>query len=130
MSMPEASKLVLQASVMGRGGEIYVLDMGEPVKILNLAKDMVRLAGLKNDDIKFKFTGLRAGEKLYEELLADSEKTMETHHEKIRIAYTNVNSNKVSLKNLIKWISNIHDKDEVLLKKEIKKWVKEYTYKR
>jgi FlaA1/EpsC-like NDP-sugar epimerase len=129
MSIPEAAKLVLQASVMAKGGEIYVLDMGEPVKILNLAKDMINLAGMSKHDIQIKYTGLREGEKLFEELLADSEKTMKTHHEKIRIALSNIKPDKISLNNLVKWIKDIHYKDELLLKKEIKKWVKEYKFK-
>lgn len=86
MSIPEAAQLVLQAATMGNGGEIFVLDMGEPVKIVDLAKSMVRLSGFAEDQIQIKFTGLRPGEKLYEELLADNEYTLATHHEKLRIA--------------------------------------------
>jgi FlaA1/EpsC-like NDP-sugar epimerase len=71
MSIPEAAQLVLQASLMGKGGEIFVLDMGDPVKIVDLANDLIRLSGLSKDDIRIEFTGLRLGEKLYEELLAD-----------------------------------------------------------
>jgi FlaA1/EpsC-like NDP-sugar epimerase len=87
MSIPEACQLVLQAGSMGNGGEIFVLDMGEPVKIVDLAKEMIRLAGLVlNRDIKIVFTGLRPGEKLYEELFSDKENFEFTHHGKIRIA--------------------------------------------
>ena len=87
MTIPEACQLVLEASTMGRGGEIYVFDMGEPVKIVDLAKRMIRLSGLElGQDINIEFTGLRPGEKLYEELLSDSENTIPTHHEKIMIA--------------------------------------------
>jgi len=86
MTIPEACRLVLEAGCMGRGGEIFIFDMGKSVKIIELAHRMIRLAGLVPDqDIKIEFTGLRPGEKLYEELLNDSENTMPTHHEKIMI---------------------------------------------
>ncbi len=84
MTIPEACQLVLEAGAMGKGGEIFIFDMGKPVKILDLAKRMIRLTGSKN--IKIEFTGLRNGEKLYEELLNQSEFTKPTHHEKIMIA--------------------------------------------
>jgi FlaA1/EpsC-like NDP-sugar epimerase len=86
MSIPEAAQLVLQAGLMGKGGEIFVLDMGEPIRIAELARDMIRLSGFDEDDIKIVYTGLRAGEKLYEEPLADGERTMPTPHPKLRIA--------------------------------------------
>jgi FlaA1/EpsC-like NDP-sugar epimerase len=87
MTIPEACNLVLEAGAMGQGGEIYVFDMGDSIKIVDLAKNMIRLSGLTlNKDIEIKFTGLRPGEKLYEELLANSENTCSTHHEKIMIA--------------------------------------------
>lgn len=87
MTIPEACELVLQAGTMGSGGEIFVFDMGEPVKILNLAKRMIKLSGFEPDeDIKIIYTGLRPGEKLYEELLSDGTKTLPTHHDKIMIS--------------------------------------------
>lgn len=87
MTIPEACELVLQAGTMGKGGEIYVFDMGEPVKILDLAKRMIKLSGYAPDvDIKIKFIGLRPGEKLYEELLSNNSTTVPTHHEKIMIS--------------------------------------------
>lgn len=87
MSIPEASQLVLQAATLGSGNEVFVLDMGNPVKILDLAKEMIRLAGLEiGKDINIKFTGLRAGEKLFEELFADKESYEETIHQKVRKA--------------------------------------------
>jgi FlaA1/EpsC-like NDP-sugar epimerase len=86
MSIPEAAQLVLQAACMGQGGEVFVLDMGEPVKIVDLARNMIRLSGLTEEQVGIEFTGLRPGEKLYEELLADSEFTRRTHHPKIRVA--------------------------------------------
>ncbi len=86
MTIPEACRLVLEAGCMGKGGEIYIFDMGKSVKIIELAKRMIRLAGLiPNEDIKIEFTGLRPGEKLFEELLNDHENMMPTHHEKIMI---------------------------------------------
>lgn len=87
MTIPEACELVLQAATMGSGGEIFVFDMGKPVKILDLAKRMIKLSGLvEGTDIEIIFTGLRPGEKLYEELLSDDAKTLPTHHEKILIS--------------------------------------------
>ena len=87
MTIPEACELVLQAGTMGIGGEIFVFDMGEPVKILHLAKKMIKLSGFEPDvDIRIVYTGLRPGEKLYEELLSDNTKTLPTHHDKIMIS--------------------------------------------
>jgi FlaA1/EpsC-like NDP-sugar epimerase len=87
MTIPEACQLVLEAGAMGNGGEIYIFDMGKPVKIIDLAKKMIKLAGFIPDkEIKIEIVGLRPGEKLYEELLNDTSKTLATHHEKIMIA--------------------------------------------
>ena len=87
MTIPEACQLVLEAGFMGKGGEIFVFDMGKPVKIVDLATNMIRLSGLEpGKDIKIQFSGLRPGEKLYEELLSDKELILPTHHEKIKIA--------------------------------------------
>jgi FlaA1/EpsC-like NDP-sugar epimerase len=87
MTIPEASQLVLEAGAMGEGGEIFIFDMGESVKIFDLAKNMIRLSGLRYpEDIDIKITGLRPGEKLYEELLANGENTMPTYHKKIKIS--------------------------------------------
>jgi len=86
MTIPEAAQLVLEAGGMGKGGEIFIFDMGESVKIFDLAKNMIKLSGLKYpEDIDIKVTGLRPGEKLYEELLANGENTMPTYHKKIMI---------------------------------------------
>lgn len=93
MTIPEACELVLEAATMGEGGEVFVFDMGESVKIINLAKKMITLSGMRVDrDIEIKFTGLRPGEKLYEELLSTDENTLPTHHPKILIAKVNVPS--------------------------------------
>ncbi len=104
MSIPEACQLVLQAGAMGNGGEIFVLDMGEPVKIVDLAKEMIRLAGMvEGRDIKIVFSGLRPGEKLFEELFSDKEAYEFTHHGKIRKALFRPleDSFHTNLKNLI-----------------------------
>ena len=87
MTIPESVQLVLEAAAMGNGGEIFIFDMGDPVKIVDLAKNMIKLAGMAPDkDIKIVFTGLRPGEKLYEELLLLEEETIPTHHQKIKIS--------------------------------------------
>lgn len=126
MSIPEAAQLVMQAGLMGAGGEIFVLDMGEPVKIVDLAKDMVRLSGLEENEIKIEFTGLRPGEKLYEELLADDEHTLPTPHEKLRIAIAR-NSDMLLVQNLLVWIAASAEADELIIKQELKMWVEEYS---
>jgi FlaA1/EpsC-like NDP-sugar epimerase len=126
MSIPEAAQLVMQAGLMGQGGEIFVLDMGEPVKIVDLAKDMIKLSGFSEDEIRIEFTGLRPGEKLYEELLADDELTLPTPHEKLRIASARVVDDKWIVE-LVKWIATLVDKDEATIKHEIKGWVHEYS---
>ncbi|WP_339611945.1 polysaccharide biosynthesis protein, partial [uncultured Planktosalinus sp.] len=87
MTIPEACQLVLQAGTMGKGGEIFVFDMGDPVRIMDLAKRMIQLSGLiPGEDIQVKVTGLRPGEKLFEELLADTSLNLPTHHNKIMVA--------------------------------------------
>jgi FlaA1/EpsC-like NDP-sugar epimerase len=125
MSIPEAAQLVMQAGMMGAGGEIFVLDMGESVKIVNLAKDMIRLSGLDEGEIEIIYTGLRPGEKLYEELLADDEHTLPTPHEKLRIAVAR-SADMVWVKKLLKWVESIHDEDEQVIKAGLKTWVEEY----
>ena len=124
MSIPEAAQLVLQAGLMGQGGEIFVLEMGEPVRIVDLAKDMIRLSGFTEDEIKIEFTGLRPGEKLYEELLADYEHTLPTPHPKLRIAQA-VQTDTAWLEQLLNWVSaTVMADDEV--RKALTRWVPEY----
>jgi FlaA1/EpsC-like NDP-sugar epimerase len=86
MTIPEAARLVLQAAAIGESGQVLVLDMGEPVKIVDLARDLIRMAGHAPQEIAIEFTGLRPGEKLYEELLADADATIPTAVPRLRIA--------------------------------------------
>lgn len=96
MTIPEACQLVIEASSMGNGGEIYVFDMGKSIKIIDLAEKMIQLAGLeKNNDIEIKITGLRPGEKMYEELLSNEENTIPTHHPKIMIGKVKIKDHDV-----------------------------------
>jgi FlaA1/EpsC-like NDP-sugar epimerase len=104
MSIPEAAQLVLQAGLMGRGGEILVLDMGEPVKIVDLARDLIRLSGLSESDVKIVFTGLRPGEKLYEELLADDETTLPTPHPKLRVMKPDTPRDREWVRETVRWL--------------------------
>ena len=104
MSIPEAAQLVLQAGLMGSGGEIFVLDMGEPVKIADLARELIRLSGFGESDIGIEFIGLRPGEKLYEELLADGEHTLPTPHPKLRIANSRSAPDAAWMAELVTWL--------------------------
>lgn len=120
MLIPEACKLVLEAGTMGKGGEIYVFDMGKPVKIVNLAERMIKLSGAKNIDIVF--TGLRDGEKLYEEVLASSENTLPTDHPKIMIAKVREYDYATAVENeerLLKTSYTFDDMEIVKIMKEI-----------
>jgi FlaA1/EpsC-like NDP-sugar epimerase len=126
MSIPEAAQLVLQAGSMGQGGEIFVLDMGEPVKIAELARDMIRLSGLSEDAIKIVFTGLRPGEKLYEELLADEEQTRPTPHPKLRIAKAR-DVEPGWLEAVLSWLRQERVLEDVEVRRDLRKWVPEYA---
>lgn len=128
MTIDEACQLVLEAGAMGKGGEIYVFDMGRPVKIIDLAKQMIRLSGfVPYEDINIVYTGLRPGEKLYEELLADKENTLPTHHQKILIAkasYDFDNEKMILLKNLQNQILNNNEKKSIdVLKKLVPEFI-------
>ncbi|UCH47843.1 MAG: polysaccharide biosynthesis protein [Betaproteobacteria bacterium] len=126
MSIPEAAQLVLQAGLMGQGGEIFVLDMGEPVRIIDLARDMVRLSGLTEEDIDIEFVGLRAGEKLFEELLCDGETTMATPHPKLRIAKSRPVSSECDGQ-LDAWLDSPDDKSDEAVREILRARVPEYS---
>ncbi len=125
MSIPEAAQLVMQAGLMGRGGEIFVLDMGEPVKIAELAKNMIHLSGFDTEQIKIVYSGLRPGEKLYEELLADDEHTLPTSHPKLRIAQAR-KADIIWVKQLLAWLDSVRFENEAEIKRQITGWVDEY----
>jgi FlaA1/EpsC-like NDP-sugar epimerase len=123
MTIPEACRLVLEAGSMGEGGEIFIFDMGKSVKIVELAKKMIRLSGLvPHQDVAIEFSGLRPGEKLYEELLNDMENTMPTHHEKIMVAKVreyNFQTISKHIKELISLSCEYKDRQVVIKMKEI-----------
>jgi FlaA1/EpsC-like NDP-sugar epimerase len=125
MSIPEAAQLVLQAALMGKGGEIYVLDMGEPVRIADLARDLIRLSGYSEADIRIEYTGLRPGEKLYEEPLADAETTLPTPHPKLRIARVRAERGG-SLAALEGWLAEPGNADTAAVRAKLREWVPEY----
>lgn len=125
MSIPEAAQLVLQAGLMGEGGEIFVLDMGEPVRIAELARLMIRLSGADEERIRIEYTGLRPGEKLYEELLADDESTLPTPHPKLRVAKART-ADADWYAECLAWLAYPGPYDEATVKRQLKTWVPEY----
>lgn len=127
MLIPEACRLVLEAGTMGKGGEIFVFDMGEPVKIVDLAKRMIRLSGAK--DIEIKFSGLREGEKLYEEVLNDAEQTKPTVHPKIKVAAVREYPYELALQNEIELYNLSATFDDMAIVKKMKEIVPEYKSK-
>ncbi len=127
MTIPEACQLVLEAGAMGQGGEIYIFDMGKPVKIIDLAHKMIKLAGfIPEKDIQIKTIGLRPGEKLYEELLNDSAKTLPTHHEKIMIAKEFCDEFKITGAVIEQLIHNAHSCNKKEIVAQMKEIVPEY----
>ncbi len=127
MTIPEACSLVLEAGCMGNGGEIYIFDMGQPVKIYDLARRMIKLAGLRPDvDIQIIETGLRPGEKLYEELLNDRETTIATRHKKIMIAKVRIYEYNDVLEHLKGLRQCVDDGSRLKLVEEMKHIVPEF----
>ena len=127
MLIPEACKLVLEAGTMGKGGEIFVFDMGAPVRIVDLAHRMIQLSGAEGIDIQF--TGLREGEKLYEEVLSDKEQTKPTHNPKIMIATVREYDYEVACQNEERLLSASHSHDDMAIVKIMKEIVPEYKSK-
>ncbi|MGH8650149.1 MAG: polysaccharide biosynthesis protein, partial [Burkholderiales bacterium] len=126
MTIPEAVQLVLQAGAIGRGGEVFVLDMGEPVKIADLARDLIRLSGFSEDDIHITYTGLRPGEKLYEEPLAGDESLLPTPHSKLKVARAQQEDSDW-LPRLESWLLSGSEVDDARVKAELAKWVPDYS---
>ena len=124
MLIPEACQLVLEAGTMGKGGEIYIFDMGKPVRIADLAQRMIDLSGAK--DVEIKFTGLRDGEKLYEELLNDQEQTIPTIHPKIKIAKVREYPYEQALANEKELFKLALQYDDMAIVKKMKEIVPEY----
>lgn len=127
MLIPEACRLVLEAGTMGKGGEIFVFDMGKPVKIVDLANRMISLSGAKN--IEIKFTGLREGEKLYEEVLNNAENIMPTHHSKIMIAKVREYDYEEAKRNEDELMELSYTHDDMKIVKKMKEIVPEYKSK-
>jgi len=127
MLIPEAAQLVLQAGLMGQGGEIFVLEMGEPVRIADLARDMIRLSGFSENEIRIEYTGLRPGEKLYEELLTDSEQTLPTPHSKLRVALAETAPDTAWMRGLDDWLREPVPETNSDLKLRLHSFVPEYS---
>jgi FlaA1/EpsC-like NDP-sugar epimerase len=126
MSLSEATQLLLQAGLQGRDGEILVLDMGEPVRIVDLARDMIRLSGADPDRMAIVFTGLRPGEKLYEEPLASEEARKPTRHPKLFVA----DAREVSedcVRQLVAWCDRDRAADDAEVRARLRAWIPEYS---
>jgi len=126
MTIPEASQLVLQASSMGQGGEIFILDMGQPVRIAELARDLIHVYGFTEQQIRIVYTGLRPGEKLYEELLADDEQTRPTHHAKLRIARAREAPERL-LDEILPWLLQTNIPEDAVVRADLQRWIPEYA---
>ena len=128
MSISEAAQLVLQASISNYRGTIFVLDMGAPIKILDVARELIRLSGKTENEIDIIYTGLRDGEKLSEELLAEGEKLIDTEHPKLKIAQSRaVKQNLIA--EIESWIATLETTEELMIKKQLSTWIPEYQSK-
>lgn len=129
MSIQEAAQLVLQAAQLGKGGEIYVLDMGEPVRITELARQMIRLSGFSEQDIRIEFSGLRPGEKLFEEVLVDDETTLPTPHPKMRVARVRPLENGGLPEEVLAWLTAASSEGVApeAVRARLKAWIPEYA---
>lgn len=132
MTIPEAARLVVQAGAIGDSGQVFVLDMGEPMKIVDLARDMIRLSGHGLDQIRIEFTGLRPGEKLYEELLADGDRTLATPIAALRLAQLGAAGDAAAGAAIVQWLPVYGATaepalDEAQLRAQLKLWLPEYT---
>jgi FlaA1/EpsC-like NDP-sugar epimerase len=116
----------MQAGLMGKGGEIFVLDMGEPVKIADLARDLIRLSGFSEEEIRIVYTGLRPGEKLYEEPLAGNENLLPTPHAKLKVARAQ-REDSAWLPRLESWLLSRGGVDDQRVRAELAKWVPDYS---
>jgi FlaA1/EpsC-like NDP-sugar epimerase len=126
MSLSEATQLLLQAGLQGKGGEILTLDMGGPVRIVDLARDMIRLYGADPDHVAIVFTGLRPGEKLYEEPLASEEATKPTTHPKLHIAQARA-ADRDAVKQLVAWCERDRVADDGEVRARMQAWIPEYA---
>ena len=128
MSIPEAAQLILQAGAMGEGREIFILDMGKPINIAEMARDLIRLHGLEPErDIAIEFIGLRPGEKLYEELITEGEGIMPTSHEKIMVLRGNSSPRDIVLNHVEELLAVVRHSDDFVIKRKLKEIVPEYT---
>jgi FlaA1/EpsC-like NDP-sugar epimerase len=130
MTIPEAARLVLQAAALAETGQVYVLDMGEPVKIVDLARDLIRLSGHAPDEIQVQFSGLRPGEKLYEELLADEDCTLASQHSRLRIAQLREPVDSQWTRDILAWLEALEWSVPVATcRAQLKGFVPEYRFK-